>query len=423
VSNVVATIASRFRSTAQSLWAGGTGWILIAVGAGWAFSIGVRFIYPTLVPSIRADFGIGLSTTGLLLTLLWASYAIGHVPGGILGDYLGPGKILTLSATVSTAAVLLVATAVNTGVLFVATVGFGLATALYGPTRFTVLTDIYPDQSGSAIGLSMAAGNVGNAVFPVVAAAVAGLIGWRAGFGVFVPLFALVAVGLWVLVPARTSEPTASASATATDSSSAGMIRRLWEAIDSGKILAVVAIQVSISFIIQGFASFYPVYLIEAKGVAPATAATLFGGFFALGVVIQPASGSLMDRLGMRTTLIGFLSGCVLALWLLPLASGLLPLVGVTALFAAWNGTAVVTQTYIAETLPADMQGTGLGTLKAGWMLLGATAPLLVGFLADTGLFDQAFFVLAGVGSIGVTLAVTTLPGRSQVTMPSPTQD
>lgn len=410
MSHVFRTIAGGFRSTAHNLWAGGTGWILLAVGAGWAFSIGVRFIYPTLVPSIQTEFSIGLSTTGLLLTLLWASYALGHIPGGILGDYLGEGKILTLSALVSTFAVLMVTTAPNPVVLFAATIAFGIATALYGPTRFTVLTDIYPDQSGSAIGVTMAAGNVGNAVFPVVAAAVAGLIGWRAGFGVFVPLFALVAVSIWVLVPARTSEPSL-----ALDEFSLDTARRLREGIDSGVIPTVVAIQISISFIIQGFASFYPVYLIETKGIDPAMAATLFGGFFALGAVIQPSSGSLMDRIGMRTTLVGFLTTCVLGLWLLPFTDGLLSIMAVTVLFAAWNGTAVVTQTYIADTLPADMQGTGLGTLKAGWMLAGATAPLLIGFLADAGLFDEAFLMLAGVGSLGVTLAVTQLPDRQSI--------
>jgi hypothetical protein len=38
-----------------------------------------------------------------------------------------------------------------------------------------------------------------------------------------------------------------------------------------------------------------------------------------------------------------------------------------------------------------------------------AIVPLLAGLLGDAGLFDQAFLMLAGVRSIGVTLAVTTV--------------
>ena len=150
-------------------------------------------------------------------------------------------------------------------------------------------------------------------------------------------------------------------------------------------------------------------YLVEIKDLPAETAATLFGGFFLLGAVIQPISGSLMDRIGVRGTLIGYMSVCVLALCLLPFAEGLAPIAGVTALVAAWNGTPVVTQTYVADTLPTDMQGTGFGTLKAGWMLAGATAPALVGLLADAGLFDEAFFLLAAVGGAGLALAATRL--------------
>jgi len=55
------------------------------------------------------------------------------------------------------------------------------------------------------------------------------------------------------------------------------------------------------------------------------------------------------------------------------------------------------------------MQGTGLGVLKAGWMVLGATSPLLIGVLADYGRFDEAFFVLAAVASGGLALTLVRL--------------
>ena len=400
----VQTVRDEIERTSRQLWADGTGWILLAVSAGWALSIGIRFVFPALVPALQREFAVGFTTTGLLLTVLWGSYAAGHVPGGFLGDRLGEGNALVISAAASTVAVLAVATAGTAALLFGATILFGLATALYGPTRFTILTDLYPDNSGSAVGLTMASGNVGNALFPALAAFVAGALGWRYGFGVFVPLFALVAVALRVLVSTRTSTETSAAGELSWD-----LLRRLRQGIAVRDVPAVVGVQVTLSFLIQGFTSFYPTYLVEIKDLPAETAATLFGGFFLLGAVIQPISGSLMDRIGVRGTLIGYMSVCVLALCLLPFAEGLAPIAGVTALVAAWNGTPVVTQTYVADTLPTDMQGTGFGTLKAGWMLAGATAPALVGLLADAGLFDEAFFLLAAVGGAGLALAATRL--------------
>jgi len=405
VADSVRTVVAKLRAAASDRWIDGPATVLAAVGLGWALSIGVRFVYPALVPFLRAEFDFGLSAAGLLLSLLWGAYAAGHVPGGVLGDRIGEGNVLVASAVVSTAAMAAVAAATGLAVLFAATIAFGLATALYGPTRFTVLTDLFPDDSGSAVGLTMAAGNVGNAALPVAATAAAGALTWRVGFGAFIPCFAAAAVGLRAAVPSRTSE----ADATVGDGSVRATLGRLRAGISGGAIPTIVAVQVSLSFLIQGFASFYPVYLTEAKGLSPATAATLFGAFFALGAVVQPTAGAFMDRIGLRRTLLGCFAACLTALWGLPFVDGLVPIAALTALFAAWNGTIVVTQTYIADTLPTEMQGTGFGLLKAGWMLLGATSPLVVGVMADTGLFDEAFVLLGAVGSVGLAIAVLKL--------------
>jgi MFS family permease len=405
VKGSISRTGSEIRRTAAGLWSEGRGWILVTVAVGCALSIGVRFVYPTLVPFFQDEFQIGFASTGLLMAVLWGGYAVGHIPGGILGDRIGEGNVLVLSTAISAGAILVVATAVKVWMLFVGTVAFGLATALYGPTRFTILTDIYSKQSGSAIGLTMAAGNLGNTVFPAAAAFIATYLTWRFGFGVFVPLFGVVAVGLWVTVPGRTSAPTS-----AVDDLSVSTLKEVALGITHGSIPIIVAIQISISYIIQGFASFYPAYLIAMKGLSPSTAAILFGLFWALGAVIQPISGSMVGRVGTRNTLVASLSGCVLGLWLLPFFEGLVPLVAITALTSSWNGSTVVTQTYIADTLPSDMQGTGFGVLKASWMLVGATSPLAIGVLAEYGFFNEAFLLLAVVGTVGVLLSVVSLP-------------
>lgn len=390
--------------TTRELWSDGRGWILLTVAAGWALSIGVRFVYPALAPYFRSEFQLDLATTGVLLTLLWGAYAVGHVPGGILGDRVGEGTILVFSTVLSAGAILAVAASVNVWLLFAGTIVFGVATALYGPTRLTIFTNIYSDRAGSAIGLTMAAGNIGNTVFPVTATFLATYATWRLGFGVFASLFAVVTLGLWAAVPSRTTGQTSTVDELSTDT-----FRQIASGITHESIPMVVAVQTSVSFMIQGFSSFYPVYLSSVKGLSPEVAATLFSLFFAVGAIIQSLTGGLLDRLGMRWTLIGCLAGSALALWLLPFVGGLVPLAAITILFGSWNGCGVVTQTYIADALPEEMQGTGLGTLKAGWMVLGATAPLLMGILANHNYFDEAFLLLAIVGSIGLALAALRL--------------
>ncbi len=296
----------------------------------------MRFVYPALVPFLQSEFH-GLTTTGVLLTVLWGAYAIGHVPGGIIGDRIGEGNILVLSTAISAGAVLVVVTAVNVWMLFAGTITFGLATALCGPTRFTILTDIYAKQAGSAIGLTMAAGSLDNAGPPVVATVLATYLAWRFGFGVFFPLFVLVLIALWLAVPGRTSSRTS-----AVDAVSLRTVRRITRGVTRESIPTIVAIQTTVSFIIQGFSSFYPTYLTATKGASPELAATLFGVFFAIGAIIQPIAGNMMDRIEPWRTLILSFGGCILALWVLPFVHGVLPLVIVMLLLSSWNGCGVI---------------------------------------------------------------------------------
>jgi MFS family permease len=75
--------------------------------------------------------------------------------------------------------------------LLVATVLFGLSTALFGVARFTVLSDLYTGRDGAAIGLTMAAGDLGNTILPPVAGLTASIYTWRYGFSFMIPFFFL----------------------------------------------------------------------------------------------------------------------------------------------------------------------------------------------------------------------------------------
>lgn len=395
------SVATRFHRLTGGLFTEGRSGILLAVSGGWALSIGVRFVYPALVPYFRPKLGMSLSAVGLLLTLLWGAYAVGHIPGGMLGDSLGEGNLLVISMIVAALTVGIVAGAINVWMLFVGTVGFGVASALYGPTRFTILSDIYPDRSGSAIGLTMAAGSVGNAAFPVLATTVATILSWRYGFGLFFPLFLIALWSIWSFVPHNTSPQT-----TASDSVSIITLQEILNLLKRSSFRAIVTVQVCLSFVIQGFTSFYPQYLVSIKDITPRMAALLLSLFFISGAVIQPISGRLVDSFGLRYTLGGFLVSCTAGLWVLQIVDSLLFLVLGTVLFSSWNGCPVVTQTYIVGNLPKSVQGTGFGIIKAGWMVVGATSPLIIGVLGDFGYFSQGFFILVLIGSSSLIILV-----------------
>lgn len=395
---------SRIHHGIRILWSGGRGKILLAIAAGWFLSIGVRLVYPVLLPYLQTAYGLDLTTAGGLLTVLWLAYAVGQLPSGILSDRIGEGRILMVSSVASTGTLTLVVFAGSATVLFVATALFGISTALYGVARYTAMAEIYPDNDGAAIGVTLAAGEIGNATLPAVAGLIAATVAWQYGFGFTIPLFAVVAVVLWAVVPAQVSGDTS-----AVDTVSFETSRYIFSELMQPTILLVTLIQILTYSVWQAFTGFYPIYLIEIKGIAPTVATGVFSMFFALGIIIQPLTGGIYDRIGIRRSLPIILSVVTTALMILPFIEDIWLIIGDTILLSTILGYGTITIPYMTRAMPRDMQGTGLGVLRTIYMTVGAASPTLFGALAERGFFDEAFLALAALAATAIILS-TRIP-------------
>ncbi|MFB6132517.1 MAG: MFS transporter [Halanaeroarchaeum sp.] len=144
----------------------------------------------------------------------------------------------------------------------------------------------------------------------------------------------------------------------------------------------------------------------EIKGLSPAVAGTVFALFFEAGVVVKPVSRAAYDRIGMRGSLLAVVVGPVFGLAALPFIEGFWTIVGVTAIVSTMLGSGAITQSFLADTIPAEIRGTGLGVVRTTAATLGFGGPVLFGVLAERGFFDEAYLVLAGlmVLIVGLTL-------------------
>ena len=380
--------------------------IVLAVAAGWFLSLGVRMVYPVLLPHIRTAYGLDLGVAGLLLTVLWAAYALGQLPGGIVTDRVGERITLVVSTLLAGSMLVLVISAGSAVVVYAATALFGFGTALYGVARFTIISKTYPDNGGVAIGVTLAAGDLGNAVLPVVVSVIATAFAWQLGLGVVVPLFVLVAALLWIIVPRQPSEGIDEGMALSRETA-----RYVLAELRRPPVVVVTLILI-IGFILAlTLTGFYPTYLIEEKGLSPAVAATLYSLYFALGVVVKPLAGSAYDRFGIRRTLPFIFVVALAALLLLSVVEGVWPLVAVTVMLSSLLGNIAITMPYLTDLLPEEIQGTGLGLLRTTYMLVAAGSPSLFGVLADRGYFDEGFVLLAAMAGV-MALLVFLLPRR-----------
>jgi predicted MFS family arabinose efflux permease len=368
----------------------GPGWLLVFVSLGWFLALGVRIVYPALLPRITAEFEVTHRTAGLFLGTLWTTYALFQFPGGVLADAVGERIVLTGSLLLAAVVVGALALSPTLWPFVAATVFLGVGTGLYGTTRITVLSATYDRMETTAISVSQSAGNVGNVVLPASAGAVGAYLGWRGGFGILLPLLLVSAAGIWFVLPSRSDEESGDDAVGETMVTLAAELR-------TPQVIAVTGLLALNMLLYQSVTGFLPTYLTDVKGLAPSTAATLFSLFFASAIGLQFASGVIADRFGNRPAIALFLGLSVPAFVLLTVAETVPALVGTVLLLSCMLGGMPPVNAAGVGALPAEVRGSGFGLLRTVYIAVGAAGPPAVGQLADYGLFDEAFLLLGGV--------------------------
>ena len=383
----------------------GKGRFLAVLAISWGLLTGTRMIYPILLPYLQESFNLSLTVAGLLVTTLWLSGALGQLPGGVLADKYNERTVMAAGTIVVALALLLVVTAPTALVLFAATVLWGIGHSQFPIARITFLTHTYPDRIGSALGVTMATGDIGQTLLPPIAGVIAAAIVWQAGFGFTIPLLLLFGVLLWWILPDQEPRETES------EGFSMESVRYVYGELRRPTMTFMAFIMFLFIFIWQSFTAFYPTYLVVEKGLSASLAGVLFGSFFAVGVIVKPFAGAAYDRIGMRGALIGVLIGPVVGLALLPVVEGFWSIVAVTALVSTMLGSGAITQSFLAESFAEEVRGTGLGIVRTITATVGAGGPVVFGVLGDYGYFDQGYFALAIIMA-GVILLTLRMPAR-----------
>jgi predicted MFS family arabinose efflux permease len=359
-----------------------------------------------VLPQVKATFGVTDVGAGVAITVLWAAYALMQSPGGLLIDRLGERRLLAGSLLLTAASAVVLGVAPVFLAFLVGSGIFGLASGLYGPARGTALSRTFPDNDGTAIGATLAAGSVGSAVLPLLAGTLVGTYGWRLIVGGLAPPLAVTGLFVWRTVP----------------ESGGGVIQISWDRLAGDVLQAIKIRSVAVAvtgvtlmlFALQGLTAFLVTYLVSIKGLDQATAAAVLSLLFAGGAVSQVVSGTLADRIGDRPVLVGVAATNVVPLLAIPFVEGVIPIAILSVLVGIRLGIAPVSNAYIIAILPEEVTGTAWGILRTAFFLVGATGSTAVGVMADADLFDEAFFLLAAL-TAAAALLYATLPDRAAV--------
>jgi predicted MFS family arabinose efflux permease len=379
------------------------GRLLGTVAAGWFLVLGMRFVIPAILPTIRAEYGITNATAGIAVTVLWLAYAGMQFPTGVFIDRVGERVLLVSSMALSTIGLFAYSFSPVFGLFLAATVVFGLGTGLYGPTRGTVLSRCFADREGVAFGTVLAAGSAGAALLPFLAVLALERVGWRVALGAAAPLFLVVGIALWTTVPPR--------PAARTDRALRSDVEAAVRSFRDRQLLLAVAGATLMLFGFQGVTAFLTTYLFEQKGLSQGLAGGLLSLLFVGGAVAQPATGALADRFGTPRVLAGVAFVSVFPLVALPLLDGTVALALASFVIGFRMSSGPLSNAYIVDVLPDEIEGTAWGLLRTSFFVVGSFGSVLVGYLADWQLFDGAFYVLAGLTAIAVVV-YSLLPER-----------
>jgi MFS transporter, ACS family, glucarate transporter len=155
-----------------------------------------RVVISSAVPAIQKEFGFSIVTMGWILSSFQWAYALFQIPGGWLGDRLGPRRALTLIVTWWSVFTCATTLAWSAGSMAMIRFLFGMGEAGAFPTATRSLSRwILPAERGFAQGATHAGSRLGGAITPALVVLIIAHFGWRAAF------LAFGALGLlWALV-------------------------------------------------------------------------------------------------------------------------------------------------------------------------------------------------------------------------------
>lgn len=390
----MAGIQRRLVAAARVFERGSSSGVLLAIALGWLVTLGTRFLVPAILPRIKDAFAMGNAEAGFAVTVIWACYALMQFPAGVLVDRVGERRLLTLSLVLAGVSVGMFGGAPTVLVFLVACAAFGVGTGLYGPARGTALSKVFAPTPGRAFGIVLAAGSVGSAALPFVGGLAVGTVGWRATLAVLTVPFVGLAAFAWRSVPDLRPDPEAPSAS----------FRAIPGAIANREVVAAVLGLMFMLFVFQGLSAFLPTYLIEEKGLDESSAAGLFALMFVVGAGIQALAGTAADRYGQRPVLFWTAGISIFTAAALPFVEGFASLAVLTAALGIRLAIAPVANSYVIAALPDRVTGSAWGFLRTAFFLVAATGSSFVGAMADAGFFDEAFYVLAGLGAVATVL-------------------
>jgi MFS family permease len=351
-----------------------------------------RIVFAPLVEPFKLSFGLTAGGAGLVTTLVWLGSALPRLPTGYLLTKVPRHYVVLAAGMVLSGAAAFTATATTPTMLYAGALTMGLASGSYFIAANPLVSELFPDRVGKAIGVHGTASQLAAAGAPLFVGAVLAVADWRAVFWLMSAAGVVVTVGVFVAAR-RTALPGAGSG----DRNLLAAARSQWHIVATG--VAIIGVT---GFVWNGLFNLYISYLIDAKSVTEPTARTLLSVVFAAGVPAFLLTGRIADRVPYVPLLLSIVGAFVVSVFVLTLVSGLVALAVMSAVIGyVMHSMFPAIDTYLLDSLPDHHRGSAYAVFSATMMLIQSGGSVAVGVLNDPGFgnfgYDAIFQGLAGL--------------------------
>jgi MFS family permease len=390
---------------------------LVSAVLGNFSQFGARLIISPFVPAIATAFLATKSTIGLILTLMWALFAVLHYPAGVLADRYGAARVMQVGVGLAALGSLVVVLAPTLAVFAIGCLVLGIGGAAYFPNGQTFLSRRFgAAERGQALSIHSAGGPFAGVVMPAVATAVAARYDWRAGVAVGTVAATIATAILAIRLRGQDGgDPGVDITARLWPGTAVALLRR-------PAVLTTVALGGIGMYCFQAFISFYPTFLREYHGIAPQRASLLYSAGFVLVVLGLPIVGRIADRVGTERTLVVPFGAMVLAVALVLAVSKPWALILGSTLFGVGLSSGGAIAKRAMEHFADGDRGTGFGIVRMLFVLIGSLANVVTGSVAEYWGWVLAYGVIVAlcVAVIGLLAVLVVYDPPQLSTDPGP---
>jgi sugar phosphate permease len=385
----------------------------------WLITIGHAFThwYPAtfyiLLPLIGAELGLSYAQIGSIVTVQYAAGAVSNIPGGVLVDSVSrKGALMAISLGWVGIPYLLMGFSDAYWLMLTCAALIGIGNNLWHPTAIPLLGNLYPARRGLVMSFHGMAGNVGDAVAPLVAGVLLTVMSWRGV--VMVNVLPGLVMALLLLVYFNRPQPGEEQGANHSPSAAAAGVLRGFGTLLRNRTVTMLSIGSMFRSITQtSLLAFLPLFIAHELGYSPEWVGACMFALQACGFAAAPIAGHLSDKMGRRQIIVSSLGMTAVVLLFMALAGRSLAFVVFVAILGFFLfAIRAVLQAWLLDATPKGMAGTSIGFMFGMQAVGAAIGPFVAGLIADHyGLSATFYFLAATIVVANLFMLFTPMPG------------